>query len=179
MVLENKNADAIKTINNFSDLHRYYLENINKPKITLVEELNFAESYLKLQSQRVEKDAPIVYILPKDLDEKTCSTIVPTMILQPLIENAVKYCGIDHSTSEYGTIWIDVISTGNTVEVGIENTLSETTTETIGGNGLGLRLVNERIEIYNKTYSDSISLEVAKNMVHCTRGFRVQIYFKC
>jgi len=101
------------------------------------------------------------------------------MILQPLIENAVKYCGIDHSISVDGTIWIDVICTGNTVEVGIENTLSEVTTETIGGNGLGLRLVNERIEIYNKTYSDSISLEVARNLIHCNRGYRVVIYFKC
>ncbi len=177
LVLQQKNDAAIKTIANFSDLHRYYLDNINKPKITLIEELHFVESYLKLQAERVESDNPIVYYLPEQLDKKIEALVVPTMILQPLIENAVKYCGVDKTTSPFSTIWIDVTALENVIIVGVENTLGISETDITGGSGAGLRLVVERIEIFNKTYKNDISLDFQANLNHCSNGYRIELKF--
>ena len=177
LVLQQKNDAAIKTIANFSDLHRYYLDNINKPKITLIEELHFVESYLKLQAERVESDNPIVYYLPEKLDKNIESLVVPTMILQPLIENAVKYCGVDKETTSFCTIWVDVTVKENSIIVGVENTIGINETPLISGSGAGLRLVAEKIDIFNKTYNRKISMNLETELIHCKTGYRVELRF--
>lgn len=178
LVLQQKNDAAIKTIANFSDLHRYYLDNINKPKITLIEELHFVESYLKLQAERVESDSPIVYYLPENLDRKIESIVVPTMILQPLIENAVKYCGVDKATSPFSILWVDVTADKNSIIVGVENTVGLQNTPVSAGSGAGLRLVAERIEIFNKTDNNEISMVLQTGLKHCNNGYRIELKFE-
>lgn len=174
LVLQRKNKAAIKTINNFSDLYRYYLNNINKPKISIEEELKFVESYLNLEAERVGVDTPFIYQLPKNLDGHIKSVLLPPMILQPLVENAVKYCGADISASSDSCIWIDIKKSGNKLIIGVENTI-ETEDTKIHGSGNGLRLVNERIEIFNKTLKESISLRVADSLLHCKSGYRCEL----
>lgn len=75
-------------------------------------------------------------------------------------------------------IWIDISHVGNKIVVSIENTLGEVTNDSLVSSGSGLRLVNERIEIFNKTYRDNISMELDKPVVHCKRGYRVELYFR-
>ena len=175
LVLQRKNEAAIKTISNFSDLHRYYLDNINKPKITIEEELKFIESYLKLEAERVEVDTPFIYQLPNNLDDRLKSVLVPPMILQPLVENALKYCGADTSASLDSCIWIDVNQSENKLIIGVENTTGSEEGIKAHGSGSGLRLVNERIEIFNKTYKDGILLQVRDSLLHCKRGYRCEL----
>jgi len=177
LVLERKIDTAIKTINNFSDLHRYYLENSNKPTMTLDEELSFIDTYLKLQSKRFESDDPIEYYISNHKDKKIMATILPTMFLQPIIENAVKYSGIDSSVSSSRSIWIDIEKVDSILVIGIENTLGESINENFKGSKLGLILVKERIEIFNKTYHKNISMVEYRPLVHCKRGYRIEIVY--
>ena len=89
LVLQKKNEAAIRTINSFSDLHRYYLDNIKKQRTSLRDELTFIESYLKMESERVQIDDPFIFELLSDMGEPTAEREVLAMILQLLVENAV------------------------------------------------------------------------------------------
>ncbi len=176
LVLQKKNETAIKTINNFSDLHRYYLENINQSLIILEEELLFIESYLKLESERVELDSPFQFVIPKDLSQDAKEQLVPPMILQPLVENAVKYCSTGAGSSEITTIWIDVKMENGHLIIGVENTL-DFSKELKQGTGLGKNLVLERIAIFNKKNKENILLQNNVPTVHCKHGYRCELKF--
>lgn len=175
LVLQKKNDAAVKTITDFADLHRYYLDNINKPKIELAEELKFIESYLKLEAGRVVIDHQLVYFISENIDEATLNLLVPPMILQPLVENAVKYTGSDTGKR---SIWIDVEKYDDKMVLGIENTLTTKRSGRVpSGNGLGLKLVKERVEIYNTSFGEKVQFIEQATLKHCEKGYRSELVF--
>ena len=175
LVLQKKNEAAAKTIADFADLHRYYLDNINKPKIKLSEELKFIESYLKLEAGRVEIDNRLDYLISENIDEAALNLLVPPMILQPLVENAVKYAGSDTGKR---SIWIDVEKHEGEVVLGIENKLATISSKQMpSGSGLGLKLVEERIEIYNTSFGEKVQFIEQAALKHCEKGYRSELIF--
>jgi len=80
-------AAADRTVNRLSDLLRLSLENGNEQEVTLRREMEFLEGYLDIQKTRL-RDRLHVRL---HLDPRTLEALVPNMILQPLVENAVKY----------------------------------------------------------------------------------------
>ncbi len=78
---------AEKTVNRLSDLLRLSLENGDGQEVTLRREMEFLEGYLDIQKTRL-RDRLNVHL---HLDPGTLEALVPNMILQPLVENAVKY----------------------------------------------------------------------------------------
>jgi len=172
LVLEKKNDLAVQAINNFSDLHRYYLENINKPIISLAEEFRFIESYLELESSRTIFDTPFIYTIS---DVSSYHYVVPPMILQPLIENAVKYCRPPDDQSSQGRIWVTTSFEDERLGIFIENTVHPSGVIE-GGNGIGLSLVQERIDIYNKSYNEHLLLQRDLQPFHSSSGYRIGVW---
>ncbi len=79
-------ADSI--ITRLGDLLRYSLATEQKPFVTLKEELQAMQSYLEISQLRFgERMAFEVCV-----ESTTELVLIPTMLLQPLLENAVKYC---------------------------------------------------------------------------------------
>ena len=175
LVLQNKNDVAIKNINHFSDLHHYYLNNINKQRITLEEEFEFIESYLKLEAARIAADNPFEYELPDKIEEKFKKLLVPPMILQPLVENSIKYCGKTIDSKNY--IWIDTYVKDNRLFIGIENTIGNINENLIRSSKMGIKLVNERVEIFNKMYGENILFLANVNCKYAQNGYRCEISF--
>jgi two-component system LytT family sensor kinase len=120
-----------------SDLLRMSLEDVNEQEVTLKREMEFLDGYLAIQQIRFRDRFHVrVNIDPKSLD-----ALVPNMILQPLVENAVQH-GIAsragagqleiRSAVENGTVRLEVRDDGpgpggDTVEgasggVGLANT---------------------------------------------------------
>jgi two-component system LytT family sensor kinase len=92
--------------------------------------------------------------IEKDIDPATLDLVVPSMLLQPLVENSIKH-GIEprigegritiRSTRKNGHAIIDVIDNG----VGV----SADQATRVKGSGIGLRNVNERLQvIYGSNY---------------------------
>lgn len=80
-----KSAD--RTIVRLGDLLRRALETENSPEITLRQELEFLEKYLEIEKTRFHDRLTINFaIAPETLD-----ACLPSMILQPLAENAVRH----------------------------------------------------------------------------------------
>ncbi|MBO0322253.1 response regulator [Muricauda sp. CAU 1633] len=85
-ILSNETDKAIDYVSEFAGLMRQNLENSLVPYITLVEELRFLETYLKLERTRFNNSFDFEIIL--EIDEFQ-DIMVPPMIIQPYLENAI------------------------------------------------------------------------------------------
>lgn len=84
-----QNVKAVKAIDRLSIYLRNVLKYSDKTAITLEEELEFSDEYLQMQQQLLS--IPFQYQIDIDEDVDVFDVQVPSMLLQPLIENAVKY----------------------------------------------------------------------------------------
>ena len=80
-------AKAQLFIDEFSQIYRYVLETIEKPVVTLKEELDFIRSYFFLQQIRYGDALSLTVDLPANL----LGRHVPPLSLQTLLENAIKH----------------------------------------------------------------------------------------
>ncbi|CAM2064473.1 Histidine kinase [Sulfidibacter corallicola] len=91
-------AAAVEMINGLADLLRFVLERTNTPDIPLAEELTFNRTYLDIEKVRFGDRLR----LEEDIDTAALTHPVPSLILQPLVENAIRH-GIAAS-ADAGTI---------------------------------------------------------------------------
>lgn len=87
MLISTSKVKARKVITQLSDIFRYALDSYGGHTVKLSQELEFIENYIKIQQVRFEDRLKYV----KSVDEECLNLDLPPMILQPLIENAVKY----------------------------------------------------------------------------------------
>ena len=100
LVRDSRNKAAVDMIVGLSDLLRYTLENAGKQEVPLKEELEFLELYLDIQQMRFSDRLKVeMHVAPETLD-----ALVPNLILQPLVENAIRH-GISRRRAS-GTIGI-------------------------------------------------------------------------
>ncbi|HTC52908.1 MAG TPA: histidine kinase [Steroidobacteraceae bacterium] len=132
-------AAAQAMIIQLGDLLRRLLAAGETEFTTLAAEIQFASLYLKLQQQRFADRLTLSLPEPQTLPVAW----VPSLILQPLIENAVVHGLAGHSAAV--TVSIGVQTTAQQLRVIIRNTTSGAT----GGNGgIGLRNVRERLAVH-------------------------------
>lgn len=87
LVRDSRNKAAVDMLAGLSDLLRYTLENAGKQEVALKEELEFLELYLYIQQMRFSDRLKVeMHIEPEVLD-----ALVPNLILQPLVENAIRH----------------------------------------------------------------------------------------
>ncbi len=90
-VLVDENPGAAKTtLAYLSDLLRLALENVGTQEVSLRREMDFLDHYLKIQKIRYGERLSI----RREIPPETLDAAVPYLVLQPLVENALKY-GID------------------------------------------------------------------------------------
>jgi hypothetical protein len=80
-------AKAERVTEELSGIFRYALESTRVEWVALNDELEFLESYLAIEKARFEERLSYSFAV----DEETRSLKIPPMILQPLVENAVKH----------------------------------------------------------------------------------------
>ncbi len=87
MLVGSNKVGARKVISQLSDVFRYALDSHEGSKVKLLNELNFLENYIKIQQVRFGDR--LTYEV--DADPKCMSLDIPPLILQPLVENSIKY----------------------------------------------------------------------------------------
>lgn len=80
--------NAAKSLGLFSDLSRSILESSRNTEISLHDEIELLQNYLKLETMRLPK---IKYSIHTSESINLHDVYIPAMILQPLVENAIKH----------------------------------------------------------------------------------------
>jgi len=87
LVREGRNEDAVSMIAELSDFLRRVLDDSQRQRVPLREELEFAQRYLDIQKVRFAQRLNFSVEVPEELYEAQ----VPSLILQPMVENAIKH----------------------------------------------------------------------------------------
>jgi signal transduction histidine kinase len=148
LMLTDVNA-ADRMMSRLSDLLRMSLESAGTQITTLNRELEFVNCYLDIEKVRFEERLHAIFdIAPETLDAQ-----VPHLLLQPLVDNAVKH-GISKVPGG-GEIRITVTTQNAELQFKIEdNGPGFKGLSTVPMNGLGLRITRERLEsLYGQNHS--------------------------
>lgn len=133
-------ADAM--ITQLSDLLRLTLQASRAHEIPLAEELEITRLYLDLMQKRFENKLRVTYVIDPSLNE----TLVPQLILQPLLENSLRHgmkpgsSAMDLSIAahrENGSLILQVSDTGSG--------LGEIEPSGAFGRGVGLSNIRDRL----------------------------------
>jgi two-component system sensor histidine kinase LytS len=79
--------EAERTILNLSQVFRYALESTQRERVPLGAEIDAIRAYLEIEATRFEEHLRFEI----DVSEDARDTPIPPMLLQPLVENAVKH----------------------------------------------------------------------------------------
>lgn len=141
---------ADEMIGRLSTLLRHLLEKDCPQEITLQREMELLNLYTRMMQARFEERLKIT----THIDHSLHHVLVPQLILQPLVENAIRHGG-DRSTFEI-RILIDIKQAGNRLSVSIRDHGPGFSDFTMGG-GIGLRNTAERLQrLYGKEQSFNI-----------------------
>jgi signal transduction histidine kinase len=162
LVLEQRNAEAEAMLLNLSEFLRSALATDRGGTIGLEEELTLQRLYLDLEEARFAERMKVSIEVPDTL----AAARVPTLILQPLVENAVRH-GVDRS-ERTTTIRIAAASDGIRLLIVVEDDGSGEGPDR-GGTGLGLANVRERLQAH---FGESGRLTTGKRE---RGGFRAEI----
>ena len=88
--------EAEEVTQDLADLFRYTLRSSEKSLVFLSEELSIIDLYLNIEKSRFKDRLNIEYEIEKELH----SAMVPSMFLQPLVENAIKH-GVNKKEGEH------------------------------------------------------------------------------
>ena len=150
-------AAADLMLEQLSRLLRITLHRGDAQFIPLSDEMEFIEMYLAMQDRRFQGRVRQEVTVDPHLHD----AIVPTMILQPIVENAYAH-GLSRLTSSVGVLSIDVSSAGSMLRLAVTN--SGTGFHPANGNGngnrkgVGLANVKDRLRMHygdNQTFSIS------------------------
>lgn len=98
LIYDNQKTKASEYLGAFSDLIRKTLDISDQSEITITKELETIELYVGLEEGRFEENT-FFWSLELPRDEDLSQYVIPTLILQPFIENAIKH-GLMHRKGE-------------------------------------------------------------------------------
>ena len=133
-------AQAEEAVTDLAELFRASLREI-RARIRLEEELDITRTYARIERLRLGDRLRLEW----RLETLPGEALVPALVLQPLVENAV-YHGIERLAGG-GTIVIRGTSDGRHVELTVENPVDVTRPGRAGGSRIGLDNVLQRLEL--------------------------------
>jgi two-component system, LytTR family, sensor kinase len=135
LIVEQRTEEATATLARLSDFLRLTLDKTGTAHVTLAEELAFVRQYLEIEKIRFGSRLRVDFTV----DDGALGDSVPSMILQPLVENAIRYAvaprkdggtigigarhtdqGLDLVVSDDGPGW--KASSGDRTGIGLSNT---------------------------------------------------------
>jgi LytS/YehU family sensor histidine kinase len=142
---------AVEMMEKLSDLMRFALKENTSQEITLEREIDLLTLYLDIQKVRFEDKLNVTINIASNL----YSAFVPSMILQPLVENSIKYAV--EKSSGLSHIYIKAGTNGKSLYLTVKDEVAEPFIEKPIHKGIGLNNTEERLQ---KLYSIHQSLDI-------------------
>jgi len=166
LVLDNRRETANGMVGSLSAFLRYSLDSDPVQRVTLAQEIDATNLYLGIEQLRFgERLRVLLRVTPE-----ARTALVPSLILQPLIENAIKYAV--SKREEGGTIEVEARCTGGQLEIVLrdDGPGCENFHERKDGHGVGLRNTQERLSVL---YGDEQTFSIANRL---PRGCEIRIH---
>ena len=148
-ILSNEKKQAVSYLSKFSNLTRTILEMTEKETISIAEEVKTLGLYLDIEKARFEEDFNYHILVDNEIDAENIK--IPTMLLQPYVENAVKH-GLLHKQGEKA-VTIHFQKETEHIKISIDD------------NGIGRQKSTELNAIKNKNHN-SFATEAMQNRVN-------------
>lgn len=147
-ILENDMTKSSRFLSDFSKLMRQVLRSSNYEYISISEEIEILQYYLNLQQLRFSP--PFEYRMNIEEELKDTDALVPPMLIQPIVENAIEH-GLK-PVGKGGEITINFKQNDYGIVIEIED------------NGLGIDYTNKSHS--NGKMHDSMALKITKERLH-------------
>jgi hypothetical protein len=180
-ILKNDYANAALYLTRFSKLLRYILQNSREHVVPLSEEVEMNHLYVQLESLRFGQEFEYHMSISEEAD--LSDILVPSMLLQPYIENAIKH-GLVPSSKQIKVliISISVIEEGYCITIednGIGRSASRKKSILEDKQSLGMRIASERIDLFNNHFHPFIEVSIDDLFLNeIPSGTRVTFIYK-
>jgi sensor histidine kinase YesM len=181
-IFNTRGDEAVKYLNKFARLVRIILNNSDKPTVSVGEDLEALKLYLELEQMRFE--GKFEYIIETDDTVDPDYDIMPPLLMQPYVENAILH-GLNPMPGK-GFLSIKLRATNNflicTIEDnGIGRVRSSEIRRTMPVNrhrSMGMKITEDRLRILNEINNSRLSVLVTdlENENGEPTGTRVELF---
>lgn len=181
MILDGQNESASKYLTKFSKLIRLILENAESTEVALNNELAMLEAYIQLEALRFKGEIKYELEVGENIDPE--NTYIPSMVLQPFVENAIWHGLLHKKDSEKGKISITIAHKGDQIfcqiednGVGREKAFELRQKSLWKSKSLGLKITEERLNLLSREFKKRlINITDLKDMAGQALGTRVEV----
>ena len=164
-ILSKDEESALRYLNKFAKLMRKILSNSEKTSLSLREEIETLSLYLELEKLRW--DNRFTYTVEVDPVIDSDETSIPTMLIQPFVENAVIH-GVIPRQDDQGKITISIRQTGAHLHCTIsDNGIGRKRSRELRSESsrnmhesMGMKITTERLQVLNRMHGSSLDVTV-------------------
>lgn len=167
---QNNSAAAVEYLDKFAKLIRGMLENARSDTNTLSSEIQTLQLYMDMEAMRFKDKMSYQFIIDENLDADFIE--IPTLLIQPYVENAIWH-GIMHKESS-GKVILTILQTGEyeltiSVEdngVGRERAQASKSTHQSQHRSYGTKITEDRIALLNEKMKGVLASVVITDLFH-------------
>ena len=151
LVRERDSVTAEAMLDALSTFLRSTLQRLDTPELRVAEEIELIDQYLRIQRYRFGTRLHAVV----EAEREALDALIPTLILQPLVENAVRYSVLPREAG--GSLWVSVRKELAVLVVSVEDDGPGFNGDAINAFGMGLQNSSDRL---NALYGAAASLTI-------------------
>ncbi len=158
-VLSNKPLEAAEYLSDFAYLLRQTLQQSREQLISLKDDLETLQLYIRLEQTRFSENFDIQYVIDENLPLE--DIFIPPMILQPYVENAIKH-GLPTKKNQ-GILRLEISAEKDQLLCVIDD--NGAGRQAKNGNAqshksLGMEITNERVQIHNQLNDLGLDIKI-------------------
>jgi sensor histidine kinase YesM len=180
-LMNNEPEKAIEYLLKFSKLNRFILNNSAANFIPLNNELEALHIYLELEQIRFSNNLTYAFTIDPTIQQNNC--YIPSMILQPFIENSLKHGFKKDTTNGYinigikqvndTTIIVTIVDNGMGIEA--SKKLKEHNLKGIIHKSYGIDITKDRIRLLNMQHQNKASFEIINGSGNGMSGTTIKL----
>jgi len=165
-IIKNESGKASEYLNNFARLMRLILQNSRSNYTSLKDEVELLDLYLQMESLRFKDKFQYEINVADNLN--TASIVIPPMLIQPYVENAIWHGLMHINNDKPGKVDIKIKENENKLiciiqDNGIGRDKAAAIKAQKPGNhkrSMGMQITKDRIDLINKLYNTNTSVKI-------------------
>ncbi|MGV8092706.1 MAG: sensor histidine kinase [Mangrovibacterium sp.] len=172
LIRQNQAAEAHLYLSDFAGIIRKVMRNSEKEEISLAEELDLVDQYLRVERLRFDFE----YTIQVEDQVDAPHLMIPPLLIQPFAENALIH-GLQYKPSDR-RLQIDICKEGAQIRIVIEDNgigREAAAKQEPPLNGKGIKMNTERLKILEEKYGGTYSIRIIDLLDEGKTGTRVEI----